>query len=294
MHNNLTHREGFTLVELLLFAAIFTVAAMILISVLVSVTQVQVRQAAVAEVNQQSQFLLQTIQRYVQESSLVEMNEDAPTSTLKLRMSSSSLDPTFIYLDPVERIVFLKQTATGTPQALTNSKVRVAELTFVKRANPPAHDSVNTLFTVVYNSDRPGQRFGQRLQTGVARVGAATFDSSIFPSSTVPIYDLGTDTRRWKSVNNVIHFSGNNVGIGVVSPLRALEVSGDVSLTGLLLTSGGIHLNTPGSLPGCVGVSDVGKLWFLQQLSPATDTLKVCVKKGGAAATYGWADAFLR
>lgn len=293
MHNNLTDREGFTLVELLLFAAIFTVAAMILISVLVSVTQVQVRQAAVAEVNQQSQFLLQTVQRYVQESSLVEMDEDVPTSTLKLRVSSSSLDPTFIYLNPVESIVFLKQTATGTPQALTNSKVRVAELTFVKRANPPAHDSVNVVFTVVYNSNRPGQQFGERLQTGVARVGAATFDSSVFPSSTVPIYDLGTDTRRWRSVNNVIHFSGNNVGIGVVSPSRALDVSGDVSLTGLLLAAGGVQLNTPASLPGCASASDVGKLWFVQQLDPATDTLKVCVRKGPGA-VYGFLNVYLR
>src|SRR5439155_3691810 len=81
-------RSGFTVLELILFTAIFVGTGVIFITILLTITRVHVRQSAVAEVNQQSQFLLQTIQRNVASASLIEMQTDVATATLKLRMAN--------------------------------------------------------------------------------------------------------------------------------------------------------------------------------------------------------------
>ena len=62
LHTTYSSRAGFSLLEMVIFAALFALAAVSFMTILVSVTRIQVRQGAAAEVNQQSQFLLQTIQ----------------------------------------------------------------------------------------------------------------------------------------------------------------------------------------------------------------------------------------
>ncbi len=232
----LTSNKGFTLVELALYAAMFAVASVAFIAILVSVTKVQVRQSAVAEVNQQSQFLLQNIQRYVESSSLVEMAQDAVTSTLRLRMSSSTFDPTLIYLSG--GTIYLQE-AGGAPQALTSGKVNVTNMSFIKRANSSGKDSVNVSFTMEYNAPNTQQRFSQALNISVARVSAATFDSSIIPS-TSNTYKLGVASGDWQSINDTIYFNGSNVGIGINPPSAKLQVNGgdiyvDTTAKGLIL-----------------------------------------------------------
>lgn len=218
--------RGFSLLEVIIFSAIFSVIMVSFITILVAVTRVQTRQQAAAEVNQQSQFLLQQIQYYVERSSLIELSQDVATSTLKLRMPASAEDPTYIYLSG--STLYLQKTATGTAQALNSSKVNVSSLNFfVKRANPPGHDSVSVSFTVAYNTASPQQKFSQTLQTAIARVSAATFDSNVIPSSTAT-YKLGVSGNTWSSINDIINFSGSNVGIGTASPGAALEVSGTI------------------------------------------------------------------
>ncbi|MGC8776310.1 MAG: PulJ/GspJ family protein [Minisyncoccia bacterium] len=94
------NKKGFTLVELLIFIAIFSIVVSIFFVVLVSISNVQVRGLASNEVNQQSQFLLSTIQRYVESASLIELPTGVSTTTLKLRMPNNSEDKLiFIFLE---------------------------------------------------------------------------------------------------------------------------------------------------------------------------------------------------
>lgn len=260
--------------ELLIFSAIFSIIAMSFFGALVSSIQIQTRQTAVAEVNQQSQFLLETIQRSVENSSLIELASDTATTTLKLRMASSTADPTYIYLGGTT--VYYKQTDTGAVQPLTSNKVNVSNLVFTKRANPPGHDSVNVVFTVSYNTSNIKRSFLQNLEISVARVSAATFDANVIPSTNNTL-SLGVTSQSWQSVNNVMYFSGSNVGIGVSSPNQTLEVNG------------GIRLNTSNGQPSCAS-SQRGTFWVVESGTGVKDNVQVCVKN--ASDTYIWSTIY--
>lgn len=259
---------GFTLIELLISTAIFTIVIIVFIAIFVEVMGVQANQTSIAAVNGESQFLLQKIQYYVELSSVVSTTQDLATSTLTLRMPSSSIDPTVISL--AGGTVYLEQ-AGGALQPLTSNRVAISNLSFTRRANTPGHDSVNVAFTVSYNTSNVKQMFTQALQTSVARVSAATFDSGVYPSTSMGA--LGSVSQTWNPINGIIYFSGTNVGVNAVSPQQALEVNG------------GLRLNTSGSLPTCNATSR-GTLWFWERATTANDSLQVCYEN--ASGTYQW------
>lgn len=218
-----TRRSGFTLVELLIFSSIFVFVAVAFTVVLVSVARIQVRQSGAAEVNQQSQLLLQTIQYWVEKAAYIEMTADTETSTLKIRTDSAS-DPLYIYSSGTT--VYIKETDAGTPQPLTSSKVQVTDLRFIKRSHLPAKDSVAVNFTLQYGATGGFQNFISNLDTSIARVSAATFDSSLNASPTAALY-LGTSAGEWKGINNTIFFSGGNIGIGTAAPVKKFQINND-------------------------------------------------------------------
>lgn len=231
--------SGFTLLEIIIFTGIFTIVVVAFLGVLVSVTRVQVRQLAETEVNTQSQFLLQTIQYYVERSAAVDISADTAVSTLTLRMSSSSEDPTTIRLSGTT--AEFRETSGGTWQPLTSDSVEVTNLSFVKRTNAPGKDTVSVNFTIRYATDNIQRRFTQSLVSAVARVSAATFDSSVNPSAAGSL-DLGATSGDWRSVNNTLFFSGANVGVGIASPAAKFQVSGgdiyiDTAARGVIMRS---------------------------------------------------------
>lgn len=266
-------RRGFTLIELLLAIAIFSFVIVAFITMFLVITRVQVRQSSLAEVNSQSQFLLQEIQYYVEQSSLIDMPTDTPTTTLKMRMPGAAIDPTIITL--ASGTLYLQQ-GTGTLQALSSNKVSISNLSFTKRANAPAKDSVSVAMTIAYNTLNPQQLFSEMLQTSVARVSAATFDSNVIPSSTAT-YSLGVAGQVWNWINGLIYFSGSNVGIGssYSNPQQTLDVNG------------GIRVNSTGAQPSC-NASNRGTFWDVQ--SGGGDSLKLCVFS--SSSIYTWATIY--
>lgn len=237
-------RCGFTILEIVIFSAIFAIAGVLFVGILTVVTRIQARQGAAAEVHGQSQFLLQLIQDRIERSALVELAADTPTSTLKLRTASST-DPMLIYLSGAT--VYLRETLGGAPQPLTTSRVQVTNLTFTKRENPGGKDAVAVSFTVAYNTSNLQQRFIQTLGTTVARVTAATFDSDI-RASTTNTYKIGAVAQEWQSINSTIYFSGSDVGVAVSSPLSRLHVSGG----DIRVSSGDLYVETAGSARGLI------------------------------------------
>lgn len=223
--------RGFTLIELLLFVAIFSVVIISFMAVFVTVSQIQIRQSSSAEVASQTQFLLQTLQYYIERSSLVDVSADSATSTLRLRMGASAEDPTTIALANGQVTI---QQAGNPSRVLTSDKVNVTNLQFTRRTNVPGHDSVGIALTVEYNTSNLKQQFVQSLNTGIARVSAATFDSNVVPST--GSLDLGATGSTWNSVNQIIYFANSNVGIGGVPASGAK----------LHITNGDVYIDTPG------------------------------------------------
>ncbi len=216
-------RRAYTLIELLVFLGIFAIVTVGFITVLVAATRVNTEQIAASSVEQESQFLLQKIQYYVEASSLIEASLDTPSSTVKLRMTNPALDPTIITLSGGQVTV---QQGTSTAIALTSSRVSISNLNFTKHANPPAHDALAVNFTVKFTGNLL-QTFSQAFQGTIARVNAATFDSNLVPSSTAQ-YNVGITGSIWNSINNLIYFNGTSTGIGIATPNYELEM-GNIS-----------------------------------------------------------------
>ncbi|KKW46861.1 MAG: hypothetical protein A3A43_01605 [Candidatus Liptonbacteria bacterium RIFCSPLOWO2_01_FULL_56_20] len=267
-------RRGFTLLELLLFSAIFVITTISLFTILTVVLRIQARQGSAAEVNQQAQFLIQTLTRSIERASLIEMAQDMATSTLKLRMASSTDDPTYIFLS--SSTVYLKVTDSGAPQPLTSERVVVPGLVFTKHANPAGRDSVKVSFSIAFNSSNPQQAFSQTVNTAVVRMGPVVFASDVVPSA-AGLFSVGTTTQNlWQSINGLLFFSGENIGIAAPNPSQKLEVNG------------GVRVNTVAGRPTC-SASVRGTIWFTQSASFVRDRAEICVWTGEST-PFEWVD----
>lgn len=222
-------KSGFTLIEVLIYTALIGVAGVFLNSTLISVLRLQGQQSASTVVNQQIDFVLQNIKRSVLESSLIEMEGNVASSTLKLRMTDTALDPTLIYLSGTT--VYIKKGAAAA-LALTTADVNADQLNFTKVSSYPGHDSVSVDISFSFNTDNPQQAFTKTINSAISRVSGATFDSDILPGADAT-YSVGSVANRWQNLT----LSGD------------LTVAGDSSFTGNVgigtaIPSAGLHINT--------------------------------------------------
>jgi len=278
IEDSFSQRRAFTLIEMLIAISIFAIIAIAFIGILVVVTQVQVQSSSSAVVTQESQFLQQKLQYYIQTASLVDISTSTPTSTLKLEMASDSADPTVISL--TGNTVYLQQHG-GTPQPLTSNKVTVSNLSFTRQSNPPGLDAVNIAYTMQYNVSNVKQQFSQFFQTSIAQVSAATFDTGLYASTNPE--PLGNSTNEWSPINGAVWFSGTNVAIGpsLTTPSQQLEVDGGLRLNPTNVSEPTCNSSTPNIR---------GTLWFVNGGASA-DHVDVCAQSGGAG-TLGWQHIF--
>jgi len=195
------NKKAFTLIELLLYTAIFAIVGSLMTGILLTVTQVQQRESAGTEITSQLNFVMQRLRQLVSESSNIEIDAGVTTSTLKLRMKDPAKDPTCISL--VNGTIKLAEgpnssnpnNCTSTISDLTNNRVIVDTLNFKKFTQYPGHDTVSVDLQMTYNSDNPKSRVQRTLSTAIARVSAATFDSNLLPGSTS--YEIGQQGASW-------------------------------------------------------------------------------------------------
>lgn len=214
-----TRKNGFTLIEILIYAGLFSAVAVFLVNILTTTTRVQTRQAALNELNQQITFVASTVERLVRDSSLIENDAGVASTTLVLRMASSTLDPTEIFVDASSTAIFVQE-GSAAALAITNNKIKVTHFEIVKYENPGGRAVVQIDLTLENNIDNPQLKFSRTLQTAIARASAANFDSNILPNSS-NAYDVGSGSNAWKDA----YFAGN-VGIGTTAPGAKLGVSG--------------------------------------------------------------------
>lgn len=228
--------KGFSLVELLIYIAIFVVSGTLLVAILTSVTRVQVRQNSVNTVNRQIEFITGLIQRKVRESSAIDMEAGAPQEVLILRMPKETLDPTRI--SKVDGRLFIKEGGSG-EKALMGPDVRVDLFQATKYENPGGRAIVHVDIGLSYNTESPREKFSRVIETAVTRISAATFDSDLVPTGAN--LNVGNEGMRWKDG----YFSGK------------LKTDGNIAITN---PSAGLVLKSPGGTCYKVTVDDTGTL----------------------------------
>jgi len=216
---------GFTLIELMLYVAIFAISAAILTSITTNTLRIQSSENSSTEVNNQLNYVLTTIQRLVQQSSEIEYayqtgSSDSTTCTnatnfctLELRIAGSGgvNDPTWITASSTG--VYLQQGATSTPVLLTNNQIVVNSMQFTIYTIPGGNSTVQVNASFSYNTGNPELASTRTLESAIGRVSAATFDSAILPSSDNSLsIGQGSPTLRWQN----LYLSGL-LGLGVNS-----------------------------------------------------------------------------
>ena len=141
-------KKGFSLIELLIYIAIFAGSSVFLVSIFLVFTRIHTHQSSLNEVNSQISFVNDTISRLVRESSVIDMTAGQATSTLKLRMASSSRDSTLIYLE--DNRILLKE-GSSDPIALTTDPVSVDDFSVTKYENPGGYSFVRFSVSMHYS-----------------------------------------------------------------------------------------------------------------------------------------------
>ena len=226
-------KRGFTLIELIIYIAMFAGASVLLTGMLVTIVKVQNRETSGNDVSIQLTFVLETINRLVRESSLIEkVYEGASESTVcanycsvKLRMPDTAEDPTIISSDAAA--IYLQQ-GTGDRIALTNNKVLVNNLNFKQDSVVRGHSILNTDASLKFNSTDPKLNIVRSIKSAVGRVSAAVFDDHLLPSGDDQS-DVGQSPgKRWRN----LWFSGDAVieGEAVIGGTAIPAVTGITSL----------------------------------------------------------------
>ncbi|MDO8752197.1 MAG: type II secretion system protein [Candidatus Wolfebacteria bacterium] len=233
---NRKQNSGFSLVELLIYIAIFVVSGTMLVAILTSVTRVQVRQNSVNTVNRDIEFITGLIQRKVEESSAIDMEAGTPQGTLILRMPDGALDPTKI--SKVDERLFIEE-GESEAHALTGPDVRVDLFKVTKYGNPGGRAIVHVNIGLSYNTESPREKFSRVIETAVTRISAANFDSDLVPTGAN--LNVGNEGNRWKDG----YFSGK------------LKTDGNIAITN---SSAGLVLKAPGGTCYKLAVNDSGGL----------------------------------
>ncbi len=204
--------KGFTLVEVLIYSAILMVVSTLLVSILSVVTRIAGTENASSEIANQGNFIIQTIQRLVRESSAVEVSADQKTLTIYAR-DYTTASVTVVFNSTNKNVTL---TDSGGVSLLNTSKIIVNSLAFKKLSNPNALDIVGIDVTLSYNSANPGQALTRTLSTAVSRANAAQFDTGLFPGGAS--LDVGTSGMSWgNGYFKDGNFSGNLIVTGTIT-----------------------------------------------------------------------------
>ncbi len=232
--------RGFTLIELLVYASVLAITVGLLMGILTNVLRISSREAGSTEVAQQLNFVINTVQSVINDSSHIDSvyqtdnegtacDENTNYCTLELRFASDSLDPTWIIGRSTG--VYIKRNDGGSEELLTDDRVITDRVKFTKYVFPGGgHDSVKIEIALTYNTDNPQFEVSRTIVSAFSRANAATFDDDLVPGGTT--YDVGQSAAKWRDgwFSRDVRVDGA-VGIGRAASTNKLEVEGDASKT---------------------------------------------------------------
>lgn len=121
-------QQGFTLIEMLLYAAIFMIVAGGMTLFAVAMLRSGEKADYQVEVSDNTRFLIQKMERIIQGATAINSPAVGGTSsTLSVNTASTSANP--MVVDLANGVIRLKM-ASGTPEPLTNGFVNISSLSF--------------------------------------------------------------------------------------------------------------------------------------------------------------------
>ncbi|KKU21986.1 MAG: hypothetical protein UX33_C0017G0002 [Candidatus Azambacteria bacterium GW2011_GWC1_46_13] len=145
------NQKGFTLIELIIYIAIFAVISLVLTDFFITLAKVRAQTEARGEVRQNLSRTMERLSQVIHSASGV---NSASGNTLSLAMTDSAKNPTIFTV--TENALTIQEGASPAT-ALTSDKVIIGKLSFASINNPsPAKKSVQLSVTVDYDAkERP-------------------------------------------------------------------------------------------------------------------------------------------
>ncbi|HON22097.1 MAG TPA: prepilin-type N-terminal cleavage/methylation domain-containing protein, partial [Candidatus Paceibacterota bacterium] len=213
--------KAFTLIEILIYTAIFSVVAAGIIGVAWNVTRIHTSQIAENEVDENLRYVMNLINSKVRDASII---QQATGTTLILQMSDPNKSPVIFSLN--NGTMFMQE-GTADPIAITSDRVAITSLEFQKVSMPGAKDGVRVNLTIAYKEPAGTTGAQREYLTTITKVNAITFSEDILPGNP-NLYNIGMDVARWKNG----YFSGN------------VNVTGDVIAGGTVTGSSGLCMGS--------------------------------------------------
>ena len=143
---SLKNHRGFSLIEIIVYVAIFSILVVVLASFLNSITSTRLHSQIVLEVNDQGSSAIKTIAQTLRNASSV----NSPTmgsiaSSLSVLTVSPATSPTVF--SESGGVLYITE-GSGSPVALTNNKVVVSNLTFSNFSRSSTPDIIKVSFTI--------------------------------------------------------------------------------------------------------------------------------------------------
>lgn len=245
---SLTKRSGFTLIELMVYTAVFVVTAGLLTGILITISGSQSRENAAFEVTRQLQFVTQKIQYSVRDASnivsayegSVKTNPCVNFCTLEILVRNKIQNPDLSYSNTVKfssdaNGVYMTE-GSNPKVLLTTPSVTVSSLKFSTVPNPGGISTVTIDLNLAYSSNEARLAVTKRLTSAIAHVSAATFDSDLLPDTSGG-RNIGSSASPWGQaiVTNGFAANVNSAGSAASNDytvFTALNGSGDATSNG--------------------------------------------------------------
>lgn len=135
-----------SLIELLLYMAVFSMIVLVISSFLFSILRSQTKNQTIAEVEQQGVLAMERITQLIRNAEGINSPSIGESdSEISIDMSEAGLDPTIINLSG--DTLYMKEGA-GSPIELTNSNIIVTDLTFFNLSRSDAPGNIRIEFTI--------------------------------------------------------------------------------------------------------------------------------------------------
>lgn len=142
-------QSGYTLIELLLYAAMLSMVLMVVVAFFGTTLEARVKNQSITEVNDQAMAVMDYLTRTIHNaSSITTPAVGSSGQTLTLAMADTNLNPTIFSLTGTTPTTLQVKEGSGAQTPLTNDKVQLSNLSFNNLSRPSTPGIIQITFTL--------------------------------------------------------------------------------------------------------------------------------------------------